>query len=83
MTFFSATSQNRLIDYLKEKGFTRTKIKQLLQYRAIEVNGVVEKKIDRLLQKGDRIAILKGKKESTLIPSLGIRVVYEDDSRSF
>ena len=80
MTFFRTTSESRLIDFLKERGFTRTKIKQLLKYRAIEVNGVVEKKLDRLLQKGDRISLLKDKKESTLIPSLGIRVVYEDDA---
>ena len=80
MALFSATSESRLIDYLKERGFTRTKIKQLLKHRAIEVNGVVEKKLDRLLQKGDRISLLKDTKESRVIPSLGIKVVYEDDA---
>ena len=80
MTFFSAPSEIRLVDYLKEKGFTRTKIKQLLKHRAIEVNGVVAKKPDCLLQKGDSISLLKDTKESRVMPSLGIRVVYEDDA---
>jgi 23S rRNA pseudouridine1911/1915/1917 synthase len=80
MTFFSAPSEIRLVDYLKERGFTRTKIKQLLKHRAIEVNGVVAKRLDHLLQKGDGISLLKDTKESRVIPSLGIRVVYEDDA---
>ena len=33
-----------------------------------------------LLQKGDRISLLKDTKESRVIPSLGIKVVYEDNA---
>ncbi len=80
MTFFSAPSEIMLVDCLRKRGFTRTEIKQLLKHRAIGVNEVVAKKLDRLLQKGDRVSLLKNAKESRVIPSLGMRVVYEDDA---
>ena len=80
MHSFRATSESRLIDYLKGRGFTRTKIKQLLKHRVIEVNGVVAKCLDLPVRKGDRISLIKDKNESRLIPSLGISVIYEDDA---
>ena len=80
MTFFNATSESSLIDYLKGRGLTRTTIKQLVRYSAIEVNGVVVKNLDLLVQKGDRISLIKDNKESRVIPSLGIRLIYEDDA---
>jgi 23S rRNA pseudouridine1911/1915/1917 synthase len=80
MTVFQAKTESRLIDYLKDSGYTRTKIKQLLRHRAIEVNGEVVKNLDHLLRKGDTISVRKDKKETKVIPSLGIKVVYEDDA---
>jgi len=80
MTVFQAKTESRLIDYLKDSGYTRTKIKQLLRHRAIEVNGEVVKNLDHLLRKGDTISVRKDKKEPKMVPSLGIKVVYEDDA---
>lgn len=79
MTFFNATSESRLIDCLKGRGLTRTKVKQLVKHRTIEVNGMVAKSLDLLVRKGDRISLIKDKNESRLISSLGIRVIYEDE----
>jgi 23S rRNA pseudouridine1911/1915/1917 synthase len=80
MTVFQAKTESRLIDYLKDSGYTRTRLKQLLRHRAIEVNGEVVKNLDHPLREGDAISLRKDKKESKVIPSMGIKIVYEDDA---
>jgi 23S rRNA pseudouridine1911/1915/1917 synthase len=70
----------RLIDYLLNLGYTRTKIKQLFKYRAIQVNDELVKTLDQLLIQGDRVSVSKDNKESKIIPPLGIKIIYEDDA---
>ncbi|MBI4683364.1 MAG: RluA family pseudouridine synthase [Nitrospirae bacterium] len=71
---------SKLIDYLTDLGHTRTKIKQLLRHRAIEVNGKAVKSPEHLLIKGDIVAIRKDKKKPEMVPPLGIKLIYEDDA---
>ena len=77
---FRAGKKIRLIECLTEKGISRTKIKQLLKHRAIEVNGKEVMRLDHELARGDRIAIRKDNKKSKLVPSFGIRIVFEDSA---
>lgn len=70
----------RLIDYLIDRGHSRTKIKQLLKYRAIVVNGKAIKNLDHVLMQGDTVEVSKDKNQTGVTPSMGIRVVHEDDA---
>jgi 23S rRNA pseudouridine1911/1915/1917 synthase len=75
---FRTEKQTRLIEYLAEKGISRTKIKQLLKHRAIEVNGKEVMRPDHGLIKGDSVAVRKDKKRPATVPSSGIKIVFED-----
>ncbi|MEI6125950.1 MAG: RluA family pseudouridine synthase [Pseudomonadota bacterium] len=70
----------RLIDFLMDRGHTRTKIKQLLKHRAIVVNGEAVKNLDQMLLHGDTVEVRKEKNQPVAAPSMGIRVVHEDDA---
>lgn len=80
MTESEAKAGSRLIDYLTDTGYTRTKIKQLLKHRAIKVNGAAVKRHDLVLVAGDIVSVIRGNKETAVVPALGIKLVYEDDS---
>jgi 23S rRNA pseudouridine1911/1915/1917 synthase len=80
MSDFHVKTSGSLIDYLTELGHTRTKIKQLIKHRAIEVNGKVVKDPGHPLLKGDTVSVSKGKKGPEVLPPLGIKVVYDDDA---
>jgi len=80
MAVFQIKNNGSLIDYLTALGHTRTKIKQLIRHRAIEVNGKVVKDLDHPLQKGDTVIVSKGNKEPGVVPALGIKIIYEDDA---
>jgi 23S rRNA pseudouridine1911/1915/1917 synthase len=73
-------TDSKLIDYLMNLGYTRTKIKQLFKYRAIQINDERVKKLDQLLIQGDRVSISKDNKESIINPPVGIKIIYEDDA---
>jgi 23S rRNA pseudouridine1911/1915/1917 synthase len=79
MTDYRLKTECSLIDYLMDLGYSRTKVKQLMRLRAVEVNGRAAKGLDDLLRKGDTVSVRKDKKESTSLQMLGIKVVYEDD----
>ncbi len=53
MTDYRVKTESRLIDCLADIGFTRTKVKQLMRHRAVEVNGRPAPGLDNLLRKGD------------------------------
>ncbi|MBI5664826.1 MAG: RluA family pseudouridine synthase [Nitrospirae bacterium] len=80
MAVFQIKNNGTLIDNLTALGYTRTKIKQMLSHRAIEVNGKAVKDLRHPLLKGDTISVSKGKKETKAAPSLGIKIIYEDDA---
>lgn len=80
MAQFHVTKDGRLIDYLTGLGYSRTKIKQLVKYRAVEVNGQVVTSLSHPVLTGHTVAIRTEKREPVKEPSLGISVVYEDDA---
>ncbi len=79
MADYRVKKEGRLIDYLTDIGYTRTKVKQLMRHGAVEVNGRAAQGFDHVLRKGDRLSVRKDKKESKPGPSLGINIIYEDD----
>jgi 23S rRNA pseudouridine1911/1915/1917 synthase len=79
MADYRVKAELSLIDYLADMGYTRTKAKQLMKHRAIEVNGKVAQGVDHLLRRGDTLSVRKDKKESKVIPPLGIKIIFEDD----
>ena len=79
MTDYRLKTECSLIDYLMDLGYSRTKVKQLMRLRVVEVNGRAAKGLDDLLRKGDTVSVRKNKKESTSLQMLGIKVVYEDN----
>jgi 23S rRNA pseudouridine1911/1915/1917 synthase len=80
MALFKAKTENRLLEYLAGRGYSRTKIKQLVKYRAVTVNGQVVTSLSHPVLSGDRVLVSKEKPEPVTAPSLGIRIVYEDDA---
>ena len=69
----------KLIDYLMDTGYTRTKVKQLMKHRVVQVNGKAVRGFDHLLVKGDTVSVGKDTKESKIAPSMGIKIIFEDD----
>ncbi len=79
MADYRVKAERKLTDYLMDIGYKRTKVKQLMKHRAVEVNGKAPTGFNQILRKGDTVAVRKDKKESKVLPSLGIKIVFEDD----
>jgi 23S rRNA pseudouridine1911/1915/1917 synthase len=78
---FIVKENKDLFAYLLSLGFKRTRVKQLLKYRAVSVNGRTVERHDHQLCPGDRLLLFFEKKavpESA--PKFGIQVVYEDEA---
>ena len=70
--------EKKLIDYLvSNTDYTKTKIKSLLKYKNITVNGKVPFSHDYVLKKGQVVEISKEKKASKIG---SIDIIYEDDN---
>ena len=70
--------EKNLIDYLvSNTDYTKTKIKSLLKYKNITVNGKVPLNHDYVLRKGQVVEISKEKKASKIG---NIDIIYEDDN---
>ncbi len=70
--------EKNLIDYLvSNTDYTKTKIKSLLKYKNITVNGKVPLSHDYVLKKGQVVEISKEKKASKIG---SIDIIYEDDN---
>jgi 23S rRNA pseudouridine1911/1915/1917 synthase len=80
MAVFKIKTDSRLIDCLAGIGYSKTKIKQLLKYRAIAVDGEAVKSPAHPIAAGSTIAVRKEQKEPVATPSLGMKIVYEDDA---
>lgn len=81
MKEFVPKKEDTLFSYLLSLGFKRTRIKQLLKYRAVSVNGKAVLRHDHHLYPGDRVSLSTEKKVVTDIqPKLGIKILYEDDA---
>ena len=79
MADYLVKTGRRLIDYLTDMGYTRTKVKQLMRHRAVEVNEKAAQGYDHLLQKGDKVSVRKEKRESKVVAPLGIKIIFEDE----
>ena len=79
MADYRMKTECRLIDYLMDMGYTRTKVKQLMRHRALEVNGKPVQGFDHLLCKGDTLSVRKNMNQSKAVLSLGINIIFEDD----
>ena len=79
MADYLVKTGRRLIDYLTDMGYTRTKVKQLMRHRAVEVNEKAAQGYDHLLQKGDTVSVRKEKRESKVVTPLGIKIIFEDE----
>ena len=81
MKEFVAKQESDLFAYLRSLGFKRTRVKQLLKYRAVSVNGRTVEKHDHKLCPGDRLILSFEKKAVTdSAPKFGIQIVYEDEA---
>lgn len=80
MADYRIKTQHRLIDYLMDMGYTRTKAKQLLRHRALEVNGKAVQGFDHLLCKGDTLSVRKDMNLSKAVLSPGMNIIFEDDN---
>ncbi len=79
MADYRVKTERSLIDYLTDTGFTRTKVKQLMRHRSIEVNGKAAEGFDHLLRKGDTVSVSKDRNRSKVVLPLGIKIIFEDD----
>jgi 23S rRNA pseudouridine1911/1915/1917 synthase len=78
---FLVKENSDLFAHLLSLGFKRTRVKQLLKYRAVSVNGRTIEGHDHQLHSGDRLVLSFEKyamPESA--PKFGIQIVYEDDA---
>jgi 23S rRNA pseudouridine1911/1915/1917 synthase len=77
---YNVKKDSILINYLLSLGYTRTKIKQLFKYQAIQINDERVKTLDQPLLQGDQISLCRENNDSKLISPVGIKIVYEDDA---
>ena len=69
-----------LLETLIKSGYSRTKVKQLLKYRAVSIGELPATRLDQVLAPGDLLTIT-AKKEGTarFPPCPGLDIVYEDE----
>jgi 23S rRNA pseudouridine1911/1915/1917 synthase len=79
MANYRVKTERKLIDYMTDIGYTKTKVKQLMRHRALEVNGVTAESLGQLLHKGDTVSVVKGKSKPKAVPAMGIKIIFEDD----
>jgi 23S rRNA pseudouridine1911/1915/1917 synthase len=77
---FSVKEDIELFAYLSSLGFNRTRIKQLLKFRAVSVNNKPARHDYRLCP-GDTVVISASQKcPDGITPKMGIRILHEDDA---
>lgn len=80
MTFYRPTTESTLMECLVGQGHSRTKVKQLVGYQAVYVNGVAATRSDQIVGPGDRVSIKKDTADARVVPAQGLKLVYEDDA---
>lgn len=69
-----------LLAELIKAGYSRTKVKQLLKYRAVQVNDLPAVRLDQPLAPGDLVTITSEKEGTSAYPPCpGIPILYEDE----
>lgn len=64
-----------LIEYLKERDFSRNKVKSLVKYKCVYVNGILVGKLPFKLKKSDKLGIIYNYNLDT-----SLKIVYEDSN---
>ena len=64
-----------LIKYMRDKGYSKNKVKSLVKYECIYVNDVLVKKLPFNLENGDKLVIGSGS-----VWDSSLNIVYEDDN---
>jgi 23S rRNA pseudouridine1911/1915/1917 synthase len=78
---FIVNEEAGLFASLLSLGLKRTRVKQLLKFRAVSVNGKTVEGHDQRLLPGDRVSLSSEKTGVTdSVPKLGIKILYEDDA---
>ncbi|MCX7793133.1 MAG: RluA family pseudouridine synthase [Thermodesulfovibrionales bacterium] len=67
-----------LQEFLLSRGFKRNRIRQLLKYGSIYVNGKSVRRYDHQLKEGDRLSIEIKKDASEILQRFKIKIIYED-----
>ncbi len=79
MKKIKVTEETTLLALLLQSGYSRTKGKQLLKYRAVAVNDQPAKRLDQVLAPGDLLIITSEKEVSSGYPPCpGQNIIYED-----
>ena len=80
MKKMTINEETTLLAALIKSGYSRTKVKQLLKYRAVSVDGLPAIRLDQMLAPGAEVTITSAKEGTTRFPPCpGIDIVYEDD----
>ncbi|HSR35781.1 MAG TPA: RluA family pseudouridine synthase, partial [Desulfurivibrionaceae bacterium] len=76
----TAKTATTLLEFLTGEGLRRTKIKQLVKYRAISVAGTEVAQLDHRVPAGAVVCIKTAQEMRNAEPPPGLPVVYEDDA---
>jgi len=80
MKTLTANTATTLLELLATAGYSRTKVKQLVKYRAISVAGKVVAQLDCRVPRGAGVCIKTAKEMHDAEPPAGLPLVYEDDA---
>ncbi|MEW6499932.1 MAG: RluA family pseudouridine synthase [Thermodesulfobacteriota bacterium] len=80
MKTLTAKAATTLLELLAESGYSRTKVKQLVKYRAVSVAGKVATQLDHRVARGVEVCIKTAREIRNAEPPPGLPVVYEDDA---
>ena len=81
MKTIAITDTTTVLAALQKSGYSRTKVKQLLKYRAVQVDGVVVSHPEHALAAGNTLTVSTEKEGSSTATQLcpGIDILFEDD----
>lgn len=80
MQTFTIKKASSLQEFLLRQGFKKNRIRQLLKYGSLYVNGKVVKRYDHPLVEGDRLSIeIKKESSKEILERFRIKLIYEDD----
>jgi len=76
-----AKGETTLLEFLAAAGYSKTKIKQLLKYRAIAIGDREVARYDHLLSPGDEVTVKSARDmDEEAQPCPGLPIVYEDEA---
>ena len=80
MKTLTAKNVTTLLELLANAGYSRTKVKQLIKYRAVAVAGKTVTQLDHRVPAGAEVCIKTAQEMRDAEPPAGLPVVYEDDA---